>query len=78
MNIVPNSYYMDNDEVVYKCLVVKTTGDYSEAVLEVQGETSAGTFLYAVFYRANWAWIDRENPDFRLTEEVEYYPRVVQ
>ena len=78
MNLIPGSYYIDNDEVVYKCLVVKSTGDYSETVMEVQGEIGAGTFLYAIFYRSNWAWIDRENPDFRLTEEVNYFPSLVQ
>lgn len=75
MIITPGKYYLDNDDNVYKCLVVKSLGDYTEAVMEIMGEDLA--LIYAVFYRTNWAWLDRECPDFKLIEEVEYFPSVV-
>lgn len=70
-------YYIDNDEVLYECIALRETDRYSEAVLKVMGEPGSNYMFYSIFYRANWAWMDRENPDFRLTEEVEYLPRLV-
>lgn len=77
MNVDVGNYYEDNDEVIYKCLAVKQVGDYAEAVMEVMGTPTPMTFVYAIFYRSNWAWCDRENPDFRLIHEVDYFPSIV-
>jgi hypothetical protein len=67
---------MDSDDAVFRCIALNESDAYSEAVMEYQGVASLGT-KYAIFYRNHFAWMDRENPDFRLVEEVDYYPRVV-
>lgn len=67
----------DNDEVVYEVIALRETDRYSEAVCKVLGAPGAEYMFYAIFYRNNWAWIDRENPDFRLVGEVDYIPRIV-
>lgn len=69
-------YVIDNDEVVYEVIALRETDRYSEAVCKVVGVPGANYMFYAIFYRTNWAWVDRENPDFRLTEEVDYLPRI--
>jgi hypothetical protein len=76
MELQIGSFYIDNDEVVYRCIALRGTPVYAEAVMEVMGDTS-NTMLFCVFYRSNWAWMDRESPDYRLVEEVEYFPHLV-
>jgi hypothetical protein len=71
-------YVMDSDEVVYQVIHLTESNGYSEAVLKVQGESANHALHYSIFYRTNWAWLDRENPDFRLVEIVDYFPMVVQ
>lgn len=71
-------FVIDNDEVLYEVIALTESDKYSEAVLKVMGEPGFNYMYYSIFYRANWAWLDRENPDFRLVEEVDYVPRVVQ
>lgn len=70
-------YYMDSDDAVFRCIAVHESNAYSEAVMEYMGAANMGT-RYAIFYRNHFAWMDRENPDFRLTDEVDYVPRVVE
>jgi hypothetical protein len=70
-------FYMDNDEVLYECIALKESDKYSEAVMRVLGDAGNNYMYYSIFYRNHWAWCDRENCDFRLTEEVEYVPRIV-
>ena len=78
MELEVGKFYIDNDENVYRCVAIATgQGAYVEAVLRLEGYTS-GSYIFAVFYRSHYAWLDRENPDFRLTEEVEYYPHSVR
>ncbi len=77
MNVRIGGFYMDNDDVVYEVIALTETVKYSEAVCKVVGHPEASYMHYAIFYRNNWAWCDRENPDFRLTDEVDYVPRVV-
>lgn len=71
-------FYLDNDEVLYECIAIRETDRYSEAVMRVMGEPGSNYMFYSIFYRSNWAWCDRESPDFRLTEEVEYVPSIVR
>lgn len=68
-------HYLDNDDTVFRCLAVRIGSSYSEAVLEAVGDV--GMPMFAIFYRSNYAWLDRENPDFKLMEEVDYFPSVV-
>lgn len=70
-------FVIDNDDVLYEVVALTETDRYSEAVCKVMGSPEAAYMHYAIFYRSNWAWLDRESPDFRLIEEVEYFPRVV-
>lgn len=81
MNVQIGKFYEDNDENVYRCIALKQGPDsYMEAVMEVQGyadNTVTSTLLYCIFYFVHYAWLDRENPDFKLTQEVEYFPHIV-
>lgn len=77
MDLVIGKHYIDNDETPYKCIAIKQAEGYSEAVMELVGSPEFGTLFYAIFYRSNWAWLDRENPDFRLVEEIEFFPQGV-
>lgn len=71
-------FYLDNDEVLYECIALRESDRYSEAVMRVMGEPGCSYMYYAIFYRNHWAWMDRECPDFRLVEEVDYFPRMVE
>lgn len=71
-------HVMDNDEVLYEVIALRETDRYSEAVCRVLGEPGHNYMFYEIFYRTNWAWLSRDNPDFRLTEEIEYVPRIVE
>lgn len=78
MELEVGKFYIDNEEIVYRCVAVATAErGYTEAVMRLEGYTS-GSYIFAVFYRSHYAFLDRENPDFRLVEEVEYYPHSVR
>jgi len=72
-------FYMDNEENVYLCLHrARSNRTYEECVMMLQGHNLGGNaYVYCVFYRTNYAWLDRENPEFRLIEEVDYYPHMI-
>ena len=81
MDLILHRFYTDNEENVYRVIALKSGKDgYAEVVLEMQGDVDYGhsTLFYSVFYRGHYAWLDRENPEFRLTEEVFYTPHVVR
>ena len=71
-------HYMDNEENVYKCIATMTKGPYSEAVMQLTGRLESQAAFYFVFYCSQYAWLDRENPDFKLLEEVEIFPSLVE
>ena len=79
MDLILHRFYTDNEENVYRVIALKAGKDgYAEAVLEMQGEFTHSSLFFSVFYRSHYAWLDRENPEFRLTEEVFYTPHVVR
>lgn len=79
MEVRLNCFYEDNETNIYRCIAIKLGADgYTEAVMEMMGDVSNSTLLFSVFYRNNWAYVDRECPEFRLTEEVYYTPHVVR
>ena len=79
MDLILHRFYTDNEENVYRVIALKAGKDgYAEAVLEMQGEFTHSSLFFSVFYRSHYAWLDRENPEFRLTEEVLYTPHVVR
>ena len=81
MDLLLNRFYCDNEENIYRCIALKAGKDgYAEAVLEMQGNVDFGhsALFFSIFYRSHYAWLDRENPEFRLTEEVHYTPHVVR
>ena len=79
MDLILHKFYTDNEENVYRVIALKAGKDgYAEAVLEMQGEFTHSSLFFSVFYRSHYAWLDRENPEFRLTEEVFYTPHVVR
>lgn len=81
MDLLLNRFYCDNEENIYRVIALKAGKDgYAEAVLEMQGNVDFGhsTLFFSVFYRSHYAWLDRENPEFRLTEEVHYTPHAVR
>lgn len=80
MDLVLHGFYVDQEENIYRCIALKAgKNGYAEAVMEMQGnEVGHSTLFYSVFYRSHYCWLDRENPEFRLTEEVYYTPHVVR
>lgn len=77
MDIKAGNYYIDNEENIYKCISTYGSERYSEAVMHLQGDLNGQTNYFFVFYRNLYAWVDRECPDFKLMDEVLYYPHVV-
>ncbi len=78
MDLELGHFYEDNDENVYRCIALASTIDgYAEAVLRMEGYADTNTMIFSIFYRSHYAWLDRENPDFRLTTEVDYFPHSV-
>jgi hypothetical protein len=79
MEVRLHCFYSDQEENIYRCIAIKRGAEgYTEVVMEMMGDVSNSTLLFSVFYRNNWAYQDRENPEFRLTEEVFYTPHVVR
>ena len=81
MDLILHKFYADSEENIYRCIALKAGKDgYAEAVLEMQGNVEFGhsSLFFSVFYRSHYAWLDRENPEFRLTEEVHYTPHAVR
>ena len=80
MELEVGKFYIDNDECVYRCIAMSNIrgGAYQEAVLKLEGYENTNAIIFCVFYRSHYAWCDRENPDFKLVEEVEYFPHVVR
>jgi len=81
MDLILGKFYADNEENIYRVIALKAGKDgYAEAVLEMQGSVEFGhsSLFFSVFYRSHYAWLDRENPEFRLTEEVYYTPHAVR
>jgi hypothetical protein len=76
-NVEVGKYYIDNEETIYKCVAYHTTGHYSEAVLQLQGHLESQANFFFVFYKAHYAWVDRENPDYKLMDEVAIFPSLV-
>ncbi len=72
------AYYVDNEENIYKCLAIYSNHHYSEAVMQLTGDLSSQASFYFVFYRSNYAWVDRENPDYKLMEETYIFPSLVE
>jgi hypothetical protein len=79
MDIYLGKFYADNEDNIYRCIALASGPDgYAEAVMKLEGYSGTTTIMFCVFYRSHYAWMDRENPDYRLSEEVDYFPHVVQ
>ena len=79
MDICMGRFYEDTEDNIDRCVALAHGPDgYAEAVMRLEGYGATSTIIFCVFYRSHYAWLDRENPDYRMRGEVDYFPHLVQ